>query len=81
MNETDREILKTTGTSLIGGAVGAGIYSAIGGMGLTAVGTAVGITLGPFIAIGAGLGGAVYRVFWLGKQFEKKQSQHPPAKL
>jgi len=43
-------------TTTLGAAVGALTYSSIGGMGLAVGGTAVGITLGPMITIGAGVG-------------------------
>ena len=52
----------TYGTA--GGAVASGI---IGGIGLAFCGTAVGITLGPFIAIGAGLSFAGWGIYKLGK--------------
>jgi hypothetical protein len=74
MNPTSKEIIKTLGASATGGGVGAGVYGVIGGVGLTAVGTGVGITLGPFIAIGAGVGAAEYGLFWLGKQVGKKRT-------
>ncbi len=61
--------MKKAAISTAGGAaIGAGIYGTIGGVGLAAGGTAVGITLGPFIAIGAGIGLAGYGLVWLGKQ-------------
>ena len=59
-----------------GGAAGAGIYGIIGGVGVAATGTAVGITLGPFITIGAGVGLAGYGLYWLGKQVGKKKSEN-----
>jgi hypothetical protein len=40
----------------------------IGGVGVAAGGTAVGITLGPFIAIAATVGLVRYGIYWLGKQ-------------
>ena len=55
-----------------GAAIGAGTSGAIGGIGVAATGTAVGITLGPFIAIGAGVGLTGYGLYWLGKQMGKK---------
>ena len=56
-----------------GAGAGVAAYGTIGGVGIAATGTAVGITLGPFIAIGAGLGLTAYGVYWLGKQVEKKK--------
>ena len=76
VNTTGKEVLKTVGSSAIGGTAGAAIYSVIGGVGITAVGTGVGITLAPFVAIGAGLGAAGYGVFWLGKQIGNRK--RPP---
>ena len=60
--------VKAAATGVVGGAVGAGTYAIIGGIGVAVGGTAVGITLGPFIAIGSGLGLVGYGVYWLGKQ-------------
>lgn len=68
-----KEGAKAVAASAVGAAVGAGTHVAIGGIGVAATGTAVGITLGPFIAIGAGLGAAGYVVYWLGKQAGKKE--------
>jgi len=68
MKEGSKNALKTVGAAAAGGAAGAGVYWVIGGVGVAATGTAVGITLGPFIAIGAGLGAVGYGVYWLGKQ-------------
>ena len=59
----------------VGAAAGAATYGAIGGVGIAATGTAVGVTLGPFIAIGAGIGLAGYGVYWLGKQVGKKKKE------
>ena len=58
-----------------GGAAGAGVYGAIGGIGIAVAGTAVGVTLGPFIAIGAGVGFAGHGIYWLGKQIAGKKKQ------
>ncbi len=68
MNKGKKEALKAVGAGGIGAAAGAGAYATIGGMGLAVGGTAVGITLGPFVAIGAGVGLTGYGVYWLGKQ-------------
>jgi len=67
-----KESAKAGVVAATGAAVGAGTYATIGGVGLAATGTAVGITLGPFIAIGAGVGLAGYGFYWLGKQVGKK---------
>ncbi len=68
---------KAVAAGLAGGGVGAATYGVIGGVGIAATGTAVGITLGPFIAIGAGVGLASYGLYWLGKQVGgKKQKKH-----
>lgn len=74
MRNSQKEVLKTAACSVLGGAAGAGTYGVIGGVGLTVVGTGVGITLGPFIAIGAGLGAAGYGIFWAGKQIERSRN-------
>lgn len=51
-----------------GAAAGAGLYGAIGGIGVTILGTAVGVTLGPMVAIGSGLGLVGYGFYSLGKR-------------
>jgi hypothetical protein len=43
--------------------------------GIAATGTAVGITLGPLMTIGAGVGLTGYGIYWLGKQIGKGQKQ------
>ena len=73
MREGQKELVKTVASSAVGGAVGAGTYAVIGGIGFTAVGTGVGVTLGPFIAIGAGLGAVGYGIYWLGKQVQARR--------
>lgn len=75
MKNGRKELLKTAMASAGGGAVGAATYSIIGGVGVTAVGSAVGVTLGPFVAIGAGLGAVGYGVYWLGKQVAAKKNK------
>jgi uncharacterized membrane protein len=52
----------------------------IGGIGVAATGTAVGITLGPFIAIGAGVGLTAYGLYWLGKQVGQRGKKPPEDK-
>lgn len=59
---------KTVASASAGAVVGAGVYSIVGGVGSALGGTALSVTVGPFIAIGAGLGAAGYGVYWLGKQ-------------
>ena len=73
MKENAKDALKTVATAGIGAAAGAGTYGVIGGVGVAAVGTAVGITLGPFIAIGAGVGATGYGIYWLGKQIGRSK--------
>ena len=58
-----------------GAAIGASTYHVIGGIGIAAIGTAVGVTLGPFIGIGAGVGLGGYSLYWLGKQIEGKKAK------
>ncbi len=67
-----KEIAKAAGAAAGGGAVGAGVYGTIGGIGVAAAGTAASITLGPFIAIGTGVGLAGYGVYKLGKWAGRK---------
>ena len=66
------DAVKAAGAGVAGAIVGAGTYATIGGVGLAVGGTAVGVTLGPFIAIGGGLALAEYGVYWLGKQIGGK---------
>lgn len=70
MNHTGKNVTKTLISAVVGGGVGAGAYSVIGGIGIAVGGTAVGVTVGPFVVIGAGLGAAAYGLVWLGKQLE-----------
>jgi hypothetical protein len=51
-----------------GGAAGALTYATVGGVGVAAAGTAVGITLAPFVAIGAGVGLVGWGLYSLGKR-------------
>ena len=67
--------VKAAGAAATGAAVGAGTYATIGGIGIAAGGTAVGVTLGPFIAIGAGIGSVGYGLYWLGKQVGGKDDK------
>lgn len=60
-------------TTVAGAVLGAGTYCITGGVGVAAAGTAIGITLFPFIALGAVLGSAVYGCYWFGKQKGKKK--------
>lgn len=77
MTQRDKNILKCAGTGAGGAAAGATVYGIIsGGVGLALTGTAMGITLGPFIAIGAGAGVLGYGLYWLGK--EVGGSKKPP---
>ena len=67
--------MKAGGAAVVGAGVGTGIYATIGGIGVAATGTAIGITLGPFIAIGAGVGLTGYGIYWLGKQVGSKNAK------
>jgi hypothetical protein len=73
MNSSKKDALKATGAAALGAGGGAAVYGTIGGIGVAATGTAVGVTLGPFIVIGAGVGAAAYGVYWLGKQVGRSQ--------
>ena len=68
MKEHTKDVLQTVAATGIGAAAGAGTYGLIGVVEITAGGTSVGITLGPFIAIGASVGFASYGIYWLGKK-------------
>ena len=74
MENGTKEALKAAGSGVGGAAAGAATYSVIGGVGIAATGTAVGVTLGPFIAIGAVIGGAGYGLYRLGKYIGKDSS-------
>jgi len=75
MKEGAKEATKTVGAAAVGAGVGAATYGVIGGVGIAATGTAIGITLGPFIAIGAGIGTAIYGIYRLGKQMGKRSKE------
>ena len=66
------EFAKAAGAGGACAAVGAGAYGVIGGIGIAAGGSAIGITLCPFIAIGTGCGLAEYGIYRLGKQVGEK---------
>lgn len=73
MNENSKDGFKAVGAGVVGAGIGAATYGTIGGIGVAATGTAIGITLGPFIAIGAGIGLTGYGLYWLGKQVGRKK--------
>jgi hypothetical protein len=68
-----KEAVNAVVSTGVGAAAGAATYGIIGGVGLAVTGTAVGVTLGPFMAIGAGIGLTVYGIFWFGKHVGKKK--------
>jgi hypothetical protein len=68
MKPTNSDALNAVGSAGAGAAAAAGLHFIVGGVGVAAAGTAVGLTVGPFIAIGAGVGAAGYGLYWLGKQ-------------
>ena len=74
MKEWAKEATKAGAATATGAAGGAAIYGIIGGVGVAATGTAVGITLGPFLAIGASVGLGAYGIYRLGKQVGKKSA-------
>jgi len=80
MNEGTKDGLKAATSGAAGTGAGAALYAAIGGIGLAATGTAVGITLGPFIAIGVGVGLTGYGLYWLGKQIGQHGKKPPKDK-
>ena len=75
MTDGKKEALRTVGAAAVGAGVGGVVYGTIGGVGLAATGTAVGVTLGPFIAIGAGVSAAGYGLYWLGKQVGRRKTR------
>lgn len=68
MNDSGKNVIKTVVSGSIGAGAGAGLYSVIGGIGIAVGGTAIGVTVGPFIAIGTGIGTIGYGLYWLGKE-------------
>ena len=56
MTDGQKDALQAAGTAAAGGAAGATVFATIGCIDVAAGGTAVGVTLLPFIAIGAGVG-------------------------
>ena len=58
----------STKAGLAGAGAGALTYGALGGIGVAAMGTAVGITLAPFACIGAGVGLVGYGCYQLGRK-------------
>lgn len=76
MNKSQiKELLKAAGITGAGGIGGALAHKIIGGIGIAIKGTAVGVTLGPFIAIGAGIGLTGYGIYQLGKQLNKNKQE------
>ena len=75
MATVKQEALKAAGAAGVGAVTGAGVYGVVGGVGVAAGGTAIGITAGPFIAIGAGLALAGYGMYWLGTQVGSKSKE------
>ncbi len=81
MKERNKDAAKAIGSAAVGAGVGAGWYAAAGGVGVAGLGGAIGITLGPFIAIGAGVGLAGYGVYWLGKEVGRAKTPPPDAPM
>jgi hypothetical protein len=72
------DALNTVRTAGAGAAVGAGLHVIVGSVGVAAGGAALGLTMGPFIAIGAGVGAAGYGLYWLGKQVATRSKAPDP---
>ena len=68
MGEESNELVKAAGSAGVGAVVGASAYGVIGGVGVVGSGVAFGLTIGPFVVIGAVLGAGGYGLYWLGKQ-------------
>jgi len=73
------DLYGAAGSTVAGGAGGAAAYATIGGIGIAIGGTAFGITLGPFIAIGAGTALTAYGLIWLGWQLGAVRPGDSPA--
>ncbi|HMB30622.1 MAG TPA: hypothetical protein VKN82_02225 [Desulfohalobiaceae bacterium] len=67
---------KTAGSTIGGACVGAGASAVIGRIGIVAMGTGIGVGMGPFIAIGAGLGATGYGVYKLGQHHERNRQEY-----
>lgn len=74
---TGTEAAKVAGTAAAGAGAGFAASHVIGGVGLAVGGTAVEVTLAPFVAIGCGValtGRGVYKLGkWLGGKGNKKK--------
>ena len=58
----------------VGAAAGAGVSATVGGIGLAAMGTAVGVSMAPLAAVGAGIGALSYGAYRLGKRVSKNSN-------
>jgi len=72
MASDKKSALGAVGSAGAGAITGALAFKTIGGVGVAAGGAAFGLTVGPFVAIGAGVGAAGYGLYWLGKQVGRK---------
>ena len=68
MSDNNTTLKQAVGSAVVGGAAGAATYASIGGVGVAAAGTAVGVTLAPFVAIGAGVSLLGWGLYSLGKR-------------
>ena len=75
MASDNKSALSAAGSAGAGAIAGAVAFKAVGGIGVAAGGTAFGLTVGPFIAIGAGVGAVGYGLYWLGKQVGRKDRE------
>ena len=57
------KLKNTTISATIGGAAGVVASKVVGGVGVTALGSAVGIGIAPFAIIGAIIGGSAYLIY------------------
>ncbi len=71
MNDTAADTVTVIGGGALGAAAGWALATAIGGIGLAAIGTAIAL---PFIAIGTGLGLAFGGLFVLGKRIGRSEA-------
>jgi hypothetical protein len=73
--------LKAVGAAAAGAGVGGLVYGTVGAVGQAVTGSAVGVALGPFVIVGAGLGAAGYGLYRRGRQSERSRdanSTDPP---
>jgi len=66
-----KDSVKAGLSAVVGGTVGIVSNLSIGGVGLAIGGTAISISMGPFVATGAILATTGYGLFYLGKRIQR----------